>query len=233
MPGKKGGKKKGKKGKKGGKSKKGTKDVEKKSDGTIPDALPKLDYLPPVRAPGESLVDLLTTHVVEQKEIHNIKVNVKILEELMPQEIRDLRFVFKTFDANEDGLLTSHELEQAFKVLGFKVTPADATIMCSESGLMRKAAPSVDLNDFLGYVIERQGESYDFKDEIVQGFKMFDYDTTGLLTIDNLRQAAKDADVQISEEELREMLEEADLNGDGAIDQEEFINIMQQTNLFA
>ena len=38
--------------------------------------------------------------------------------------------------------------------------------------------------------------------------------------------------MKFNEEELQEMLLEADLNGDGLVDEEEFIKVMLQTNLF-
>jgi hypothetical protein len=49
------------------------------------------------------LLKVLTNHEVKEKEIHNFKVSVKVLEELTPQEIRELRCVFETFDGNSDG----------------------------------------------------------------------------------------------------------------------------------
>lgn len=49
------------------------------------------------------LVDLLKSHPVTKKEIHGIKVTTKVLDELTPQEVRDLRIVFDIFDTNSDG----------------------------------------------------------------------------------------------------------------------------------
>jgi len=38
--------------------------------------------------------------------------------------------------------------------------------------------------------------------------------------------------VKLNEQELKEMIHEADKDGDNQIDQEEFVNIMLKTNLF-
>ena len=57
-------------------------------------------------------------------------------------------------------------------------------------------------------------------------------DNAAKISMDNLKQACKDANVKFSKEELQYMMVEADLNGDGYVDQEEFIKIMLQTNLF-
>ena len=49
------------------------------------------------------LIKLLTSHPVNEKEVHGVKVSTRILENLTPQEIRDLRVVFELFDTNDDG----------------------------------------------------------------------------------------------------------------------------------
>ena len=55
------------------------------------------------------LIKLLTSHPVNEKEVHGVKVSTRILENLTPQEIRDLRVVFELFDTNDDGYVICHE----------------------------------------------------------------------------------------------------------------------------
>ena len=57
-------------------------------------------------------------------------------------------------------------------------------------------------------------------------------DNTGLLTLENLKRAAKESGVKFTEADLREMIEEADKNGDSMVDLKEFSTIMLKTNLF-
>ena len=38
--------------------------------------------------------------------------------------------------------------------------------------------------------------------------------------------------MKLNEQELKEMIQEADKDGDNEVDQEEFVNIMLKTNLF-
>ena len=51
--------------------------------------------------------------------------------------------------------------------------------------------------------------------------------------MDNLRKACIEADVNLTDFELKEMLREADKNGDNQVDQNEFISIMLKTNLYS
>jgi len=48
----------------------------------------------------------------------------------------------------------------------------------------------------------------------------------------NLRRVAKELGETMTDEELQEMIDEADRDGDGEISEEEFIRIMKKTNLF-
>lgn len=57
-------------------------------------------------------------------------------------------------------------------------------------------------------------------------------DKSGSISLDNLKMACEEAGIKFTQKELEEMIEEADINGDGRVDQSEFIRIMLQTNLF-
>ena len=218
------GKKKGKSGKKGKKKEGAASDPGYKKDPVAPEYL-----LPPPR-PGEKLIKLLTTHKVNEKELHGFKVSTTALKELTPQEIKDLKEVFDVFDSQNNGFVNPPDLRRALKVLGFKVTREEARKLVRDVGT--KTSGYVDFNEFLDIIIEKQGDSRDIYDEILQGFKMFDYDNTEKITVDNLRRACVDAGVKFSDSELVEMMEEADQNGDRLVDKEEFIKIMLKTNLF-
>jgi Ca2+-binding EF-hand superfamily protein len=54
----------------------------------------------------------------------------------------------------------------------------------------------------------------------------------GSITLGDLQKSCEEAGIRFTERELEEMMEEADINGDGHVDQSEFIRIMLQTNLF-
>merc|ERR1711884_840839 len=72
----------------------------------------------------------------------------------------------------------------------------------------------------------------DPKDEILKAFRLFDDDETGAITLKNLQRVAKELGERMTTEELQEMIEEADRDGDGQVNEEEFLRIMKKTNLF-
>lgn len=57
-------------------------------------------------------------------------------------------------------------------------------------------------------------------------------DKEGKITLHTLKRLCREHKVRLSERELRDMIREADHNGDDAVDENEFIGIMLKTNLF-
>jgi centrin-1 len=68
----------------------------------------------------------------------------------------------------------------------------------------------------------------DTKEEIMKAFRLFDSDGTGRITFKNLKRVAKELGENLTDEELQEMIDEADRNGDGEIDEDEFLRIMKK-----
>lgn len=95
---------------------------------------------------------------------------------------------------------------------------------CSGSG-------TIDFNEFLEMMTSKMSER-DSREEILKAFRLFDDDETGKITLKNLRRVAKEIGENMTDEELQEMIEEADLDGDNEIDQEEFLRIMKKTSLY-
>ena len=63
-------------------------------------------------------------------------------------------------------------------------------------------------------------------------FRFFDDDETGKISFRNLKRVAKELGENMSDEEIQEMIDEADRDGDGEINMDEFMRIMKKTNLF-
>ncbi|XP_020608266.1 caltractin-like isoform X3 [Orbicella faveolata] len=159
------------------------------------------------------------------------KVTSRAYEQLTPQEIRDLKLVFDVFDTDKSGSIDARELRKAMRALGFKISRESIEDMIADLDIDKSG--SIEFDEFLEFIIARQGDGRDVHNEIVQGFKMFDTDKTGKISLTNLKQVSRLCGVKLNEQELKEMIQEADKDGDSEVDQEEFVNIMLKTNLFS
>ncbi|EDO41859.1 predicted protein [Nematostella vectensis] len=158
------------------------------------------------------------------------KVGARAYQHLTPQEIRDLKLVFDTFDTDKSGSIDGRELRKAMRTLGFKISKEGIAGMIAD--LDADQSGRIEFDEFLDFIISKQSDGRDVHDEIVQGFKMFDTDQSGRITLENLKQVSRMCGVKLNETELKEMILEADKDGDSSIDQDEFINMMLKTNLF-
>ncbi len=66
----------------------------------------------------------------------------------------------------------------------------------------------------------------DTREDISKVFRLFDDDNTGHITLKNLRRVARELGETMTEEELQEMIDRADSNGDGGVSGDDFFAIM-------
>ncbi|XP_065186773.1 uncharacterized protein LOC135817499 [Sycon ciliatum] len=160
----------------------------------------------------------------------SVIVDKEILRQLSAQDIRDLRLVFDTFDTRSKGLVNEHELRRAMKCLGFRMSQKATQEAIADLAL--SSASALNFEEFLHCVILHQGDSRDMHEEILKGFHMFDTAHKGKITLADLKRVSEETGERFSEQDLMEMIEEADRDGDNAVSKQEFVNIMLRTNLF-
>ena len=66
----------------------------------------------------------------------------------------------------------------------------------------------------------------DSEEEIVEAFKVFDKDGNGFISAAELRHVMTNLGEKLTDEEVDEMIREADIDGDGQINYEEFVKMM-------
>merc|ERR1712241_1268263 len=96
------------------------------------------------------------------------------------------------------------------------------------SDIDKDGSGTIDFNEFLEMMTSKMSEK-DSREEIRKAFRLFDDDETGFITLKNLRRVAKEIGENMVDEELQEMIEEADRDGDGQVSEEEFLRIMKKT----
>jgi centrin-1 len=148
--------------------------------------------------------------------------------ELTDEQRQEIREAFDLFDTDGSGKIDAKELKVAMRALGFEPKKEDIKKMISE--IDKEGSGKIDFHEFLNLMTAKMSEK-DTRAEIMKAFRLFDDDETGKISFANLKRVAKELGENMTDDELREMIEEADKDQDGEISEEEFFRIMKKSNL--
>uniref|UniRef100_A0A2I3FYB9 EF-hand domain-containing protein n=1 Tax=Nomascus leucogenys TaxID=61853 RepID=A0A2I3FYB9_NOMLE len=136
---------------------------------------------------------------------------------------------FVTLKGYKSGTIDVKELKVAMRALGFEPRKEEMKKMISE--MDKEGTGKISFNDFLAVMTQKMSEK-DTKEEILKAFRLFDDDETGKISFKNLKRVANELGENLTDEELQEMIDEADRDGDGEVNEEEFLRMMRKTNLY-
>lgn len=88
---------------------------------------------------------------------------------------------------------------------------------------------AIDYEEFEHMMTAKIGER-DSKEELSKAFRIIDQDGNGKISNIDIQRIAKELGVNLTLDEIQDMVQEADRNGDGEIDFDEFIRMMRRTS---
>merc|ERR1711862_72609 len=120
------------------------------------------------------------------------------------------------------GSIDTKELKVAMRALGFEPKQEEINKMIGD--VDDDGSGTIEYPEFLKMMT--------FK--ILKAFKLFTGEDkwNPRINFKNLQRVAKELGERMTDEELQEMINEADTDGDGEVNEEEFLRIMKKTNLF-
>ncbi|CAC5385571.1 CALM [Mytilus coruscus] len=148
--------------------------------------------------------------------------------EIPPDILADFKQAFKLFDDDDSGTITSKELGTVLRQLGQNPTEAELQDMINE--VDEDGNGTIEIDEFVEMMKDKvltNGENED--DVVLETFNVFDVDGTGLITCDNLQKVFSGLGIKCSDDEIKLMIDGADLKKDGVIDFEEFETMIKNT----
>ena len=146
-----------------------------------------------------------------------------ILENLTDEQIAEFKEAFQIFDKDGDGSITTKELGTVMRSLG--QNPSDEEVRQMIEEVDEDKSETIDFKEFLGLMARKMKET-DAEDELLEAFKVFDRDGNGKISAHELRYVMLSSGEDLTEQDIQEMVMEADIDGDGFIDYQEFVKIM-------
>ncbi|NP_956992.1 calcium-binding protein 5a isoform X1 [Danio rerio] len=152
----------------------------------------------------------------------------KIDRELADDEIEELREAFNEFDKDKDGLISCKDLGNLMRTMGYM--PTEMELIELGQNINMNLGGRVDFEDFVELMTPKllaETAGMIGVKELRDAFKEFDMDGDGAITTEELRCAmTKLLGEHMNRREIDAVVREADNNGDGTVDFEEFVKML-------
>ena len=146
-------------------------------------------------------------------------------DQLTEDRIQEFKEAFEYFDKDKDGLLTIKELADLMTRIGNPPTDQELKDMINEVDIEKNG--NIDFKEFLGLIARKLRDS-DGEEELIETFNLIDRDGNKLISGAEIRHILECMGEKISDDELEQMIEEADLDADGFVNYDEFVKIINK-----
>lgn len=147
----------------------------------------------------------------------------KMSENLSQEQLEELKEAFSMYDLDGDGVITTRELGSVMRTVGLNPTEAEILNFIKEADTDNSG--SINFEEFSVMMVDKM-RNIDSEEDIIEAFKVFDMDNKGYITVHELRHIMTNLGEKLTDQEVTDMMREADGDGDGVINYEDFVKIM-------
>lgn len=147
-----------------------------------------------------------------------------VRNELTDEQKKEISDAFEHF--KENGIQPS-ELKLAMKSLGFDPSIEESKRILDE--VDKQGNKPIFLDNFMDIMFEKPGTP---EEEMNKAFNLLCEEGHDKITFASLKKICNDLGENITDEEIEEMIGEADKDQDSEVGQEDFFAIMKKTNMF-
>jgi len=154
----------------------------------------------------------------------NFKTNIKKKRFTLNEDQKLLlKEAFDLFDMEKTNKIDYHELKLTLKAFGFNVKKQEVIEMLNKYS----SDNVITYENFIELMTDKFSER-DPKEEAILAFNLFDEEKKGKIGLKNLKKSVKEIGENLSEVELKAIIDEFDEDGDGEITKEDFLKIMDE-----
>ncbi|XP_037786655.1 calmodulin-like [Penaeus monodon] len=141
---------------------------------------------------------------------------------LRPEEMKEAKECFSIFALN--GAIPIDSVGNALRSMARNPSNAEVKALVQELG----NPAGISLETFVG-LLGRDFTPADSPEEIREAFGVFDKDGNGVISANELKHVLMTMGEKLSQEEVDIMIREADIDGDGHIKYEQFVDLMTKS----
>lgn len=144
----------------------------------------------------------------------------------VPQEkLDEYKEAFDMFDKDHSGTISVDEIAKIMKNFGNPMSKDEIREMIKD--IDTSGDGELDFDEFVT-LMQRQEVVEDDDDEVLRAFKSFDKDQNGYITNNEFRYILTKLGERFTDQEVDTLFRECDLNDDGRLDYEEFIEFWRK-----
>ncbi|XP_022143145.1 calmodulin-like [Momordica charantia] len=143
--------------------------------------------------------------------------------ELSETQVAEFEEAFSMLDQDCDGCITIEELGMAMRSLDVNPTEKELKIMVNEVDVDGNG--TIEFGEFLNLMVTKMKEC-ELEGELRETFKVFDKDQDGYISPFELKAVMMNLIERLTDDEVEQMIKDADLDGDGLVNYEEFVRMM-------
>ncbi|XP_074820458.1 uncharacterized protein LOC141994187 isoform X1 [Natator depressus] len=147
---------------------------------------------------------------------------------LTEEQKQQLREAFDLLDTDGTGTVDVKDLKVSIRALGYEPKKEELKKIISE--VDKEGSGKINFDSFLYAMTQKMSEP-ESREDILKAFKLFDDNGTGKISFQNLKRVAGEIGENLTDEELQEMIDEADVDGDGEVNEQEFLRIIRMNSM--
>merc|ERR1712205_288592 len=144
--------------------------------------------------------------------------------EFSDEEKKEFRKNFNLFDKKRTGSIPVADMGTVLRSLGQNPTGAELAALVEQ--VDKDKSGTIEFDEFVDLMSKTNKTQEQMEEEIKNAFLTFDADGSGFVTREELIDTLTTMGDPVDEETITGMIQEADVDGDGKINYEEFTKIM-------
>eukprot|EP00092_Neocalanus_flemingeri_P045719 GFUD01051231.1.p1 GENE.GFUD01051231.1~~GFUD01051231.1.p1 ORF type:complete len:146 (+),score=68.28 GFUD01051231.1:51-488(+) len=144
------------------------------------------------------------------------------MELLLNAEFKE---AFDEFDTDGSGAISSKELLGVMRAMGQNPTEDELLNLVMEVDMDGNG--TIEFDEFLD-MMKKKASEVDEEAELREAFKIFDRDKDGFISMKELKKVTSMLGTVLTKEEIDEFMAEADVDGNGKLDYDEFVKMLLQ-----
>merc|ERR1719430_585374 len=145
------------------------------------------------------------------------------MDQLLNAEVKEAFDEFDTFSKDKSGTISPEELLGVLRAMGQNPTEDELLNLVLEVDIDGNG--TIEFEEFLS-MMKKKASEVDEEAELREAFKIFDRDKDGYISMKELKKVASMLGTMLTKEELDEFMAEADADGNGKLDYDEFVKML-------